>query len=114
MPLPMPLHRLAALCMLALLAAPARADRLITSDGRMLEVKKARQLADGSYQLVFESGALACPKAFVASVEIEGDMSDYVPASEDEKKKLEQGYVRYRGKWMIKATAKPAINAVIM
>ncbi|HEX6884596.1 MAG TPA: DUF1570 domain-containing protein [Planctomycetota bacterium] len=83
-------------------APPARADRLVTHDGRILAVKKARTLADGSYELVFESGTITCPKEFVASVEIEGDMSDYVPANEDEKKKLADGYVRYRGKWLSK------------
>ncbi len=99
------MHRyLLAASLLCLCAAPAAADRLITSDGRILEVEKARQLPDGSYRLVFESGAIACPKELVASVEIEGDMSDYVPASEDERKKLADGYVKYRGKWMLKAT----------
>ena len=85
------------------LAAPAAADRLITNDGRILEIKKARPLPDGSYQLVFVSGDVTCPKEFVGSVEVEGDMSDYVPANEDEKKKLADGYVKFRGKWMIKA-----------
>src|SRR5262245_14611196 len=89
--------------LLSLLAAPATADRLITNDGRILEVKKARKLENGDYQLVFESGELACPAKFVASVEIEGDMSDYVPANEDEKKKLADGFVRYRGKWLTKS-----------
>ncbi len=94
------------LALLALLGvAPfARADRLITKDGRILEVEKARLLADGSYELVFESGTILCPREFVASVEVEGDMSDYVPANEDEQKKLAAGYVKYRGKWMLKAT----------
>ena len=91
-------------CAALALAAPAAADRLITSDGRILEVKKARQLPEGDYQLVFESGTITCPRKFVAAVEIEGDMSDYVPADENEKKKLAEGYVRYRGKWMIRAT----------
>jgi len=89
------------------IASLAHADRLITHDGRILEVKKARQLPDGDYQLLFESGEITCPERFVASVEIEGDMSDYVPANEDEKKKLAQGYVRYRGKWL----SKPAYEA---
>jgi hypothetical protein len=96
------LRRLVPLC-LAALAALAHADRLVTHDGRILEVKKARQLADGSYQLVFESGEIRCPGRFVASVEIEGDMSDYAPANEDERKKLASGYVRYRGRWLGKA-----------
>lgn len=92
-----------ALVLVPVLAPPARADRLVTHDGRILTVQKARTLPDGSYELVFESGTITCPKEFVASVEIEGDMSDYVPANEDEKKKLADGYVRYRGKWLSKA-----------
>jgi len=91
------------LCALLLFAPPARADRLITKDGRILELKKARALPNGDYQLVFASGEITCPKEFVASVEIEGDMSDYVPANEEEKKKLADGFVRFRGKWLSKA-----------
>jgi len=98
-----PLRRLLVPLSLAALSLDAAADRLVTSDGRILEVKKARVLPDGNYQLVFESGEIVCPKRFVASVEIEGDMSDYAPQNEDEKKKLAQGYVRYRGKWMSKS-----------
>ena len=85
----------------ALAFAPAlSADRLITVDGRILEVKKAREMPEGDYLLIFEHGEVRCPKDQVASVEIEGDMSDYVPKNEDERKKLEKGYVRYQGKWM--------------
>jgi len=99
--------RLAIPLFLLAAAVPAEADRLVTHDGRILEVKKARKLESGDYQLVFENGEISCPAAFVASVEIEGDMSDYVPANEDEKKKLADGYVRYRGRWM----TKPAYTA---
>jgi len=84
------------------LALPAAADRLITHDGRILDVDKARLLPDGSYRLEFENGVILCPAALVASVEMEGDMSDYKPANEDEKKKLAEGFVRLRGKWMTK------------
>jgi hypothetical protein len=86
----------------ALLSAPVWADRLVTSDGRILSVKKARKLPDGSYQLTFENGEVQCPEKWIQTIEIEGDMSDYVPQSEDEQKKLEQGFVRYRGKWLSK------------
>jgi hypothetical protein len=100
--------RLFVASLLASLCAPAlSADRLVTHDGRILEVKKARQNGDGSYRLEFEHGSIDCPARFVASVEIEGDMSDYVPQNEDEKKKLADGYVRYRGKWL----SKPAYEA---
>jgi len=90
-----------------LLGLPVGADRLVTHDGRILEVKKARQLPDGSYQLTFKNGEIHCPERFIASVEIEGDMSDYVPKNADEKAKLEKGFVRYGGKWM----SKPAYEA---
>jgi len=84
--------------------APARADRLVTHDGRVLEVRRARQLPGGvGYRLLFENGEIVCPERFVASVEIEGDMSDYEPRSDDEREKLARGYVRYRGRWMSKA-----------
>jgi len=91
-----------------LVSSPLEAsDRLVTSDARVLVVEKARQLPDGSYVLDFEHGQVSCPARFVASVEIEGDMSDYVPKNEDEREKLARGYVRYEGKWM----SKPAYGA---
>lgn len=91
---------------LALLAAAsffvgsARADRVVTVDGRILSPKKAR-VQDAGYKFVFEHGEVVVPdKTLVREVEIEGDMSDYVPANEDEKQKLAQGYVKYRNRWM--------------
>ncbi|MFO1009332.1 MAG: tetratricopeptide repeat protein [Planctomycetota bacterium] len=94
---------LSASLVLALLAVPSVADRLITKDGRVLTCKKARMEGTG-YKLVFEKGELLVPdKTQIASVEIEGDMSDYVPANDDERKKLADGFVRYQGKWLSKA-----------
>jgi tetratricopeptide (TPR) repeat protein len=78
------------------------ADRLVTHDNRILVVKKARKLDGGGYQLVFEAGEITCPASAVKSVEIEGDMSDYIPQNADEEKKLAQGFVKYRGKWLSK------------
>ncbi len=95
---------LAALLPLALLCGSplAHADRVLTLDGRVLSPKKAREQGPG-YKLVFENGELVLPdKKAVQSVEIEGDMSEYVPKDEDEKKKLADGYVKYRGKWLSK------------
>jgi len=86
-----------------LLAGPAYADRLITHDGRILEVTKARQAEDGTYRLTFNSGSFDCPEHLIASVEMEGDMSDYVPKDDRERELLDKGYVRYRGKWLSKA-----------
>lgn len=84
------------------LALPASADRLITEDGRIIELVKAREAGEG-YKLVFQNGEFTVgPNVGIASIEMEGDMSDYVPQNEDEKEKLEDGYVRYQGKWMSK------------
>ena len=89
------------LLLLALPLGPAAADTLVTTHGRVLELRKAREEGD-MYRLEFEAGVVLCPKEHVASVEIEGDMSDYVPKDERERDFLEQGYVRYAGKWMSK------------
>ena len=90
------------LLLAALFSTSATADRVITDDGRIITPKKAREEGDG-YRLTFESGEILLPsKEGVKAIEIEGDMSDYVPKDENEKKKLEDGYVRYRGKWYSK------------
>ena len=84
-------------------AATPRPDRVVTVDGRVLEAKKARQ-QDGGYTLEFEHGTIVLEDdRHVTAVEIEGDMSDYVPANDNEREKLEKGFVRYRGKWIHKA-----------
>lgn len=96
--------RTAALCapLLALLAPSALPDRLITDDGRIIDLVKARETENG-YSLTFEAGEIVVgPDVGIASIEIEGDMSDYEPANDNEREKLEQGYVRYRGKWLSK------------
>lgn len=82
------------------LAPAARADRVLTIDGRILTPKKARE-KDGGYRFVFENGEILVPdKTHVQSVEIEGDMSEYEPQNDDERAKLQQGFVKYRGKWL--------------
>ena len=105
--LPAPLAPLVLLA--APLAVPVAADTLVTTDGRVLECKKARETANG-YALTFETGVIQVPKDQIAEVAIEGDMSDYVPANDDEQKKLEMGFVRYRGKWMSKPAYESELN----
>lgn len=83
-----------------LLCGSTRADRVLTLDGRVLTPKKAREQGAG-YKLVFENGEIVLPdKKAVQAVEIEGDMSEYVPKNDDEKKKLADGFVKFRGKWL--------------
>jgi hypothetical protein len=87
---------------LAAIALSATADRLVTTDGRVIEVKKARVEGAG-YRLTFEHGEIAlADKAAVKAVEIEGDMSDYVPKDDTEKANLAKGFVKYGGAWMTK------------
>ena len=90
-------------CLTTLLAADSVfADRVLTEDGRMITPLKAREHGEG-YKLTFEHGEiLLTSKAGIASVEIEGDMSDYVPKDEKEAKFLEEGRIKYRGKWWSK------------
>ena len=88
--------------LLALLSVDAVADRVLTEDGRIITPLKAREEGEG-YRLTFENGEIVLPnKAGIASVEIEGNMDDYVPQNEKEKKFLEEGRVKYRGKWWSK------------
>lgn len=92
------------------LASSAFADRVVTVDGRVLTPTKARAFEKG-YKLVFENGEIVLPdKSLVREVEMEGDMSDYVPANDDEKQKLTEGYVKYRGKWMSSAAYKEELR----
>ncbi len=86
------------------------ADELLTKDGRLLTIKKARQLPDGNYELTFANGQITCAPSMVASVEIEGDMSDYVPKNDRERENLAKGYVRHKGKWMSKQSYKTLLK----
>jgi tetratricopeptide (TPR) repeat protein len=100
-------HSLAA-CALSLLflSAPARADRVLTEDGRILIPEKARKSETG-YTITFANGTIEVGMdQGIREVEIEGDMSDYVPQNEDEREKLEKGYVKYRSQWMSKVRYK--------
>lgn len=80
------------------IASSASADKILTNDGRYFDVVKARESEDG-YTLEFEHGVVETPADFVQSVEIEGNMEDYVPQDDREQQMLEDGYVRYQGKW---------------
>lgn len=82
-------------------SAQAAFDRVITYDNRILECRKARE-EGGNYRLEFEHGVITLAKDKVKAVEIQGDMSDYVPQNDDERQKLAQGYVKYKGRWMSK------------
>jgi hypothetical protein len=99
---------LLAAALLGSLASVSRADRLVTTDGRVIEVKKAREAGD-NYELVFAAGTVVVPKKHVTSVEIEGDMSDYVPKDDKERDFLAKGFVRHQGKWLSKPAFEEAL-----
>ncbi|MAF66092.1 MAG: hypothetical protein CMJ84_10615 [Planctomycetes bacterium] len=95
---------------LTLSSSPALADRVITEDGRMLTPQKARAEGEG-YRLIFEHGEIVLANSDrIKAVEIEGDMSDYEPQNDNEREKLEKGYVRYQGKWMSKPAYQAQLN----
>lgn len=103
MDLPHRFPRLAAVLCCVCFSAAAHADRVVTKEGRVLAPIKARAEGQG-YRLVFANGEIVLPdKQGVKAVEVEGDMSEYVPKNDDEAKKLEEGYVRYRSRWLSKA-----------
>lgn len=107
---PRRLARGAMVVALLALAEVAPADRVITEDGRIVTPLKARKEGDG-YHLTFENGEILVPNAErIKAIEIEGDMSDYVPKSDDEREKLANGYVRYRGKWLSKPAYQAELN----
>ncbi len=94
---------LACLPLLLAVASVASADRLVTTDGRIINVKKARVLGEG-YRLTFEHGEIILTdKKALKAVEVEGDMSDYVPQDETERANLEKGFIKYGGAWMSKS-----------
>ncbi|MAE27948.1 MAG: hypothetical protein CMJ87_03030 [Planctomycetes bacterium] len=87
---------------LILVPRPVLADRVLTTDGRVLTPQKARKSETG-YTLTFANGSVEVgADQGISEVEIEGDMSDYVPQNETEREKLEKGYVKYRSQWMSK------------
>ncbi len=96
-----PLARAAAALLALSSLAQAAFDRVITHDNRILECRKARE-EGGNYRLEFEHGVITLAKDKVKAVEIQGDMSDYVPKDDDERQKLAQGFVKYRGRWLSK------------
>jgi len=92
------------------LSPPASADRIVTMDGRQIIADKAREEGDG-YRLEFPDGVIILKdRSLVKAVEVEGDMSDYVPKNDKERDSLDKGFVRYRGKWMSKRGYQTELN----
>jgi tetratricopeptide (TPR) repeat protein len=91
------------------IAAPLHADRLVTKDGRVVEAKKVRENGE-TYEITFKAGQVVCKKTDVASAEIIEDVSEYVPKNDEEKKKLDAGFVRMNGKWMTKGALQAELD----
>lgn len=92
---------LATFLLLVTPASLAFGDRVITTDGRVFSPKKAREVESG-IQIDFETGGsiTVTDVSQIQEIAMEGDMSDYVPKNDTERKNLEKGYVRYRDRWM--------------
>jgi len=88
--------------LLALAPAADAFDRVITHDNRFLQCKKVREEA-GNYRIEFEHDVVVLAKDKVKAVEVSGNMADYVPKDDDERQKLAQGFIKYKGKWFSKA-----------
>ncbi|MBI1853191.1 MAG: DUF1570 domain-containing protein [Planctomycetes bacterium] len=80
----------------ALCIAPnARAARVVIKDGRELE--GTVKTTDSGVVLTLAGVDIPIPRADVATI---FDDDAYVPQTDEEKKWLEKGYVRYEGRWV--------------
>lgn len=84
-----------------LIAAPvASADVLVLRDGRLFD-GVALEPEEGAVVVAFEHGRVRVPEAAVLECVLD-DEAGVEPASEEEREKRADGYVRYDGKWMRK------------
>ena len=95
------------LSLLALSSPLAIADRVVTMDGRVIEVDRIRENPDGGYILEFPHGTIVVPAHIeFKAVEMAWDPEEYEPKDDNEREKLEQGFVRHEGKWISKSAYK--------
>jgi len=90
-----------ALATVALLAAPAAADRLVTRSGRVLE-GKITEKDTNTWHVKLQTTEIDVLKELVKEVFIEGDMSTYVPKNDKEKENLDKGLVLFKNQWIKK------------
>jgi len=82
-------------------AAFARADILVFKDGRYLEhasIDKSGEL----YLIHYKAGDVKIPAALVRDYYKQGSTGEFVPQTDKEKKKADQGFVPWKGRWVKK------------
>ena len=80
------------------LAPTTSADVLCLKDGRIFDGVNIRR-EPGTIVIEFEHGEVSLPNDKVLEIITEGD-GGFVPKTDEEKKMVEKGLVRYQGKWM--------------
>ncbi|HIG87138.1 MAG TPA: DUF1570 domain-containing protein [Planctomycetes bacterium] len=97
----------ATLSLFTLLIPAAQADRVVTIDGRVIEVDRIRERPEGGYILEFANGTIEVPGHIkFKAVEMAWDPNEYKPKNDNERDKLAQGFVRFDGKWISKSAYK--------
>lgn len=77
--------------------ADAFSDILITHHGKVVE-GQIREEGE-SYFIAWDDAEIEVPASLVMKVEY-GDPQRYVPETDEEKEKLAEGYVRFKGRWV--------------
>jgi tetratricopeptide (TPR) repeat protein len=97
--------------LLACLTGTGAADTLLLQDGRIFDGVKLVRGADGA-TVEFEHGKILVPWSKIRECIIPGD-DGYQPKDDEERKKLDEGYVRYEGKWVKPAQRERAIAKLV-
>jgi tetratricopeptide (TPR) repeat protein len=87
------------------IAGSASAARVVLKDGREFECPV--RSSDSGYVLTLAGVDVSVPRGDVATV---FDDESYVPQTDDEKKWLEKGYVRFEGRWVTKSQRERALE----
>jgi hypothetical protein len=90
--------RALALALVLLVPAAARADMLLTKDGRIFDGKVMHRV-DAGIEVKFEHGTVLVPQALVFDAVLEED-KNWVPATDEEKAQAAKGMIRFDKKWM--------------
>ena len=84
---------------LALAAVPAAFDKVLLTDGRLIEGKLLQPTDDATTPLEIRGIVIPVPNAKIDKTFVE-DLEDYVPKNKKEEDYLKKGWVLFEGKWM--------------
>ena len=79
----------------------AFADMLSLKDGRFIDGRKIDKVEKG-YEIHYENGKVLVPKALVEDYFRTNDTGEFVPQTDEEKAKVEEGLLPWRGGWIPK------------